>query len=135
MNRAAQFVVLTGRDVFCLAKAIPKVDAVGRLARCAIVARADYLIVFNDYGAEPASEACAPHCHGISDIYVILTLRRPFHFSLVEIMCLDINRVTYLDHHRPKIQSENYEIAGATALNEKDSGGLRETEKHRTGLT
>jgi hypothetical protein len=86
VNRAAKFVVLAVRDVFCQAKAIPKVDTVGGLARRAIVARADYLIVFNDYGAESASEACAPHRDGTGDIYVILTLRRSFHFSLVEII-------------------------------------------------
>jgi hypothetical protein len=81
MNRPAKFVVLAVRDVLRLAKTVPKVDAVGRLSRRAIVTCADDLIVFHDHGAESASQACASHCHSTCDIHVILALRRSFHFS------------------------------------------------------
>ena len=81
MNRPAKFVVLAVRDILRLAKAISKVDAVGRLPWRAVVAGADYLIVFYDYGAESASQACTPHCHCICNVHIILAFGRSFHFS------------------------------------------------------
>jgi hypothetical protein len=83
VNRPAKLIVLAGRNIFFLANAIPKVDTVGGLSRGAIIAGADYLIVFDDYRAESAPETRAPHCHSTGDIHVILALGRSFHFGLM----------------------------------------------------
>jgi hypothetical protein len=136
VNRPAKLIVLAGRNILFLANAIPKVDTVGGLSGGAIVAGADYLIVFDDYRAESAPETSAAHCHGTGDIHVILTLGRSFHFCL---MSYNFNatlapgagdrsktappkirnkvsgirhaaRVIYLDHRPGKIQSENDEV-------------------------
>ena len=80
VNSPAKLIVLAGRNTLFLADAIPQVDTVGGLPRCAIIAGADYLIVFDDYRAESAPEARAPHCHSTGDIHVILAFRRSFHF-------------------------------------------------------
>src|SRR5208282_169997 len=83
VNRPAKLIVLAGRNIFFLADAIPQVDTVGGLPRGAIIAGADYLIVFDNYRAESAPETRAPHCHSAGDIHVILALRRSFHFRLM----------------------------------------------------
>jgi hypothetical protein len=88
VNRPAKLIVLAGRNIFFLANAIPKVDTVGGLPRGAIIAGADYLIVFDDYRAESAPKTRAAHCHSAGDIHVILALGRSFHFCL---MSYDLN--------------------------------------------
>jgi len=84
VNRPAKLIVLAGRNIPLLANAIPKVDTVGGLPRGAIIAGADYLIVFDDHRAESAPETRAAHCHSTGDIQVILALGwSSFHFGLM----------------------------------------------------
>jgi hypothetical protein len=94
VHRPAKLIVLAGGNILLLANAIAKVDTVGGLPRGAIIAGADYLVVFDDYRTESAPETGASHCHSTGDIHVILALGWSFHFHLMGWFASDVSECT-----------------------------------------
>ena len=68
MDGDAKLVVLAFRDMQALALADAGVDAVGLAARCAVVARADDNVVFDDDGAVAAAQAGRAAADGTRDV-------------------------------------------------------------------